>query len=164
MMDMERAILASCIEDPNPVNTMVYHDWLLDHGRVLDAQAIGNSKPVNQVADLVNKIMLSVVADYEKQEIRFTTVTGEVYKLYHKQNCCESVTIDDICGDLNDLVGSVILMAEEQSNRGDEGDYGNTSTWTFYKFSTARGHVTIRWYGESNGYYSESVDFTIVTD
>lgn len=99
-------------------------------------------------------------------EIVFTVEGGEKFRLYHDRSCCESVTIEDIIGDLQDLVGSPILKAEE-STSGEhppgiekEHEEGQDSfTWTFYLFATVKGYVTIRWYGESNGEYSESVDF-----
>lgn len=81
---------------------------------------------------------------------------GRVYRFTHDQNCCESVDIDDICGDLQDLVGAPILTAEERSNRADTEN--GSETWTFYEFRTVKGSVTVKWHGSSNGYYSESVD------
>jgi len=92
--------------------------------------------------------------------ITFYTITNDKYILFHEQDCCESVTIEDICGDTNDLLGMPILLAEEVSNTDDppRSEYDVCYTWTFYKLSTNRGSVTIRWYGESNGCYSEKAD------
>lgn len=94
----------------------------------------------------------------------FTTTDGKSYRMCHDQDCCESVTIDDICGELSDLIGSPIIRAEENSsNENPEGvpipEYQDSFTWTFFRIATAKGTVVIRWYGESNGYYSEWVNF-----
>jgi hypothetical protein len=85
-------------------------------------------------------------------------------RFYHSQDCCESVYIEDICGDLDDLVGAPLLVAEEVSDYDAEPRYeGEESyTWTFYKFATRKGYVDVRWYGSSNGYYSESVSVAFV--
>lgn len=101
---------------------------------------------------------LSDIQNNDNEELFFRTIDGEMYKMYHEQDCCESVSIEEVIGDLNDLIGPPITMAEEITQEGKETDWG-TSTWTFYKFATNKGYVTIRWLGESNGYYSESVDF-----
>jgi hypothetical protein len=114
---------------------------------------------------LVGKTLMNVEGNVGGDEMTFVTDTGEKFKLYHKQDCCEGVCVEDICGDLSDLVGSPILLAEESTSSEDppgyatEDKYRDSFTWTFYKLATIKGSVTIRWLGESNGYYSESVDF-----
>lgn len=90
------------------------------------------------------------------------------YKMYHQQDCCESVEIVDVCGDLNDLIGSEIIIADERTNEDinagprektwySEKFDPESCTWTFYEIGTINGGVTITWFGNSNGYYSESV-------
>ena len=105
----------------------------------------------------------------DDDEILFTTTEGERYQLYHEQECCEDVHIESIVGDLEDLVGSEILMAEGAEGESrfkdeDEDEIRYYSTWTFYKLATMKGYVDIRWVGESNGCYSESVDFVLLED
>ena len=92
-------------------------------------------------------------------ELHFVSSDGRAFKLLHEQDCCERVGIESIVGDLADLVGSPITLAEEATQDGSTNAEWGTSTWTFYKLATIKGYVDIRWLGESNGYYSEGVSF-----
>ena len=85
-------------------------------------------------------------------------------RFQHHQDCCEHVYIEDICGDLDDLVGVPLVEAEEVSDydAGPLNEYEESYTWTFYRFRTRKGSVIVRWYGSSNGYYSESVSVDVV--
>lgn len=98
--------------------------------------------------------------DVGQDEVHFLTEDGDAYRLTHHQDCCESVWLAEVIGDLDDLVGAELVEAEEVGGESEEdGEWGDSRTWTFYKFRTRKGSVTLRWCGESNGYYSESVDF-----
>ncbi len=105
---------------------------------------------------LKGKILVAIENRYD--EIVFTTNNDEVYSMYHSQNCCENVSVEDIVGDSDDILNSEILLAEESSEAG-ENSY---SQWTYYKLATIKGDLSIRWYGSSNGYYSVDVTFNRV--
>lgn len=123
------------------------------------------------VAVMTGLTMASVKRSTDAEEndtLEFESTCGRKFVLFHDRDCCESVTIDDIAGDLEDLVGSPLILSEEVSsadmwyeNSKEDGD--ESFTWTFYRFATAKGYVTVRWYGTSNGYYSESVSFREIT-
>ena len=118
-----------------------------------------------EFSELLGKTLVSVEVSELKDEILFVTSDGDRFMQYHSQDCCEGVAVEEVVGDFGDLLGEPILMAEEVVHVGEtpEGvptpEYSDESfTWTFYKVATIKGAVTIRWYGSSNGYYSESVE------
>lgn len=116
-----------------------------------------------QISDLIGKSLTSIKQKHN--ELIFICDSGEKFKMSHLQDCTETVIIDDICGDLQDLIGTPIIKAEEVSNENfvknfeKENTYYDSFTFTFYKLATIKGYVDIRWFGESNGCYSEAVDF-----
>ena len=113
---------------------------------------------------LLNKTFKKVYVTSDKKTVHFEG--DECFALTHWQDCCESVEVEDVCGDLKDLVDTPILRAEKVSNEKGEKkqDYDESYTWTFFKFSTIKGDVTIRFYGTSNGYYSEDADLYRLED
>lgn len=146
---------------------------------------------MTDITKFKNKIITNIVGVFDGNEgkvpvdttlgefdhIKFSFDDGAYAIMLHYQDCCESVGIVDICGDVRDLLGSPILEAEvvtdcpkELNNMKMEAlinpdacnpdDVYNEEAqqWTFYKLGTIKGFVVFRWYGTSNGYYSIAVD------
>lgn len=82
-------------------------------------------------------------------------------RLWHEQDCCEAVWLEDVTGDPADLVGVPVQIATA-CNHDDDPDTCESRTWTFYHLRSPKGDVTLRWCGESSGYYSEEVHWQIV--
>lgn len=116
-----------------------------------------------EISELIGKSLTAVNhLEQGSDSVAFVCDDGSEFLMYHDQNCCESVSITDVEGDVIDLVGSPVLVAEAVSSDdhpAPPGEYVESYTWTFYRIATAKGFIVIRWLGESNGYYSESVDF-----
>ena len=107
------------------------------------------------IKEIIGSTVLSVSGlSIDSEEIIIETDNG-TYKMYHQQDCCETVSVDDVVGELK--LGSKILDFIEKTNDGE--NYHGTFTWTFYTIVTDKGYCDIKWYGSSNGYYSESVYF-----
>ena len=130
----------------------------MDYENIVDTQ-----KGLEQ---MLGKTFVQVTGSVGGYEMTFETATGERFMFAHSQDCCERVDINDIVGDLQDLVGTPLLVAEQvqgETPMDFEEEYHESVTWTFYKFATRKGYVDVRWLGESNGYYSESVDLFVET-
>ncbi len=108
-----------------------------------------------ETIDQLNGKTLSRVEQSGDEQLWFYTKDNKAVKMFHSQDCCESVHIEDVVGDLDDLVGNPLLRAEVRTEDGKASD--GDLTYTFYELSTIKGSVTVRWYGSSNGYYSTRV-------
>jgi hypothetical protein len=84
------------------------------------------------------------------------------YTLFHRQDCCESVSVNRIDGNSDGVLNSVVVLAEEDNTSNpDWTGYSESYTWTTFHIVTANGNsLKIYWLGESNGWYSESVSVT----
>lgn len=118
---------------------------------------------MSEFKELIGKTITRIDGKKGDDELIFLTSDNKKYMMWHDQDYCERVYLEDVCGDFEDIIGSPVLKAcESTNNENPEGVkmyYQDSFTWTFYHISTAKGTVTLRWYGESNGCYSEGVDF-----
>ena len=127
---------------------------------LIEVSQYGAVESVIILNDIIGKTFIKV-ENINNEELVFTRSDGARCIFYHEQDCCESVMIEDICGDLSVLENSPITMAEEICHENMDDGCCESQTYTFYKFATLKGYVTVRWRGSSNCYYSENVDFKI---
>lgn len=107
--------------------------------------------------------------DVFSEEILLTLESGRKVKVYHSQDCCENVWLENVEGDFKELVGKVLIdVSEEVDPDGDQvfaahdeaREYpAESKTNTRISFVVDGATVITRWIGESNGYYSEGVTF-----
>jgi hypothetical protein len=74
----------------------------------------------------------------------------------HFSECCEEVALIDGYEDVASCLEQVLRSAEE-STKDDPDTYGE-KLWTFYNLRFDDASVSLRFMGESNGYYSVDVD------
>ena len=111
------------------------------------------------IKEIIGLVPVAIIGEAGDDIITMKFSDGSSCEWFHKQDCCEPVSVYDVIGDWEDLIGNPILVAEVRvSDEGPESN-GESDTWTFYTFRGIKGSVDVRWWGFSNGYYSESVDF-----
>lgn len=104
---------------------------------------------------IIKEIKVSKGDDDDSIDIYFED--GSYLTMFHEQDCCESVWIEDIESNKNlpeyrDAVVIDMYVTTSENKNSDE-----SGTYTFYNLNTSKGSINIRWNGESNGYYSEEV-------
>lgn len=66
---------------------------------------------------LKGKILVEIQGlEVGSEKVNFTDSEGVEYVMHHHQDCCEYVSIEDVSGDIQDILNSEILLAEEVSS------------------------------------------------
>lgn len=116
---------------------------------------------MNNFHELVGKT-ITKISGVDTDRWTFKLSTGERFLLMHIQDCCESVRHERTIGNIENIIGVPIILAEEDSKEPEwftEKFIEDSHTFTAFYFETEKGRVEIWFLGESNGYYGESFEF-----
>jgi hypothetical protein len=152
-MDVERmdALIAAAAQEGRLAALRDTLDWEENH--------MGYKDRID-IKTLIGERLTHIDTDEKHNVILLTTASGRTVKIYHAQDCCEHVYIVGTEGDWHKLIGKVIVEATHDETRGGEPRSTEEESWTntALTFRVDDATVISRWLGESNGYYSESVD------
>ena len=108
------------------------------------------------IENIVGRTISTVRLSTDGDELFLFFEGGGMAKLYHCQDCCESVVLEtNSLEELSPLEGQTVLTAEEVVDYHTT-EYGDQQ-YTFYNIQGNQSNANLRWYGESNGYYSIGV-------
>lgn len=109
-----------------------------------------------------------VVAD-KNDAVTLMLAGGRALRLALDGDCCSSSYYTDP-RQFDELIGATIQCIEERDGESREGldaedirraeenkEYRESVSWHFLVFTTDKGHVTVDWRNDSNGYYDGSV-------
>ena len=103
----------------------------------------------------IQGMTITAVVYKETNESLLIHLNTHVLEMTHHQECCETVYLADVVGSFEDLIGYPLLEVSETIVNN---EIGESSAASYYNFRTVKASVQLRWVGESNGYYSETVD------
>ena len=104
----------------------------------------------------IQGMAITAVVYKEVNESLLIHLNTHVLEMIHHQDCCETVYLADVVGSFEDLIGYPLLEVSESIVGIATADMSSTAS--YYNFKTVKASVQLRWVGESNGYYSETVD------
>ncbi len=111
--------------------------------------------------DIANKIIKNIRGlEAGSNDVYIHFEDGTVLHQGHNQDGCASVEVSQVDSSGERHIGATVIALLEKVVEG-QTKWGS-STATFYTLQTTKGYLDWRWQGESNGYYSESVDSKLV--
>ena len=127
---------------------------------------------INEFKKMVGEIISEITLktdDNNYEQLIFKTESGKIFKMFHENDCCEIVYLEDVIGGrLTDLLGETVVDVDIKTNsvknnkNTEEYEY-YFYEYYFYEIKTNVNTITLRWYGESD-YYSAYVDFEEITE
>ena len=125
-----------------------------EYFELIPYRSVEYSQAIN--IDQIKGMTITAVAYKESSESLFIHLNSHVLEMVHHQDCCETVYLADVVGSFEDLIGYPLLEVSESTVNTNSADMSSTAS--YYNFKTVKASVQLRWVGESNGYYSETVD------
>ena len=125
-----------------------------EYFELIPYRSVEYSQAIN--IDQIKGMTITAVVYKEVNESLLIHLNTHVLEMIHHQECCETVYLADVVGSFEDLIGYPLLEVSESFV--DIATEDSSSTASYYNFKTVKASVQLRWVGESNGYYSETVD------